>query len=280
MVRFNYLTEVRDCRLFIIGAERCPKIKTTHYRRNKNCPGKIYNPNSVDFVIKAYNLNSKEEAIEFIHSRNSSKFYRRNHKTDEDYAKSQSRDKNTLVSMGIDPEEHFRKIFYKQTLKYLVETHGTNIGSKIYNDRCKSKAITFDNLKSVYSSSTNDEILNILNNWKSKTHHSMENMINRYGESIGILKYNEFINKLSTIELRSKIDIFDHILKYLESIEPIEYKMKPFKYLINQGFGDRLKNMCTLVLKIDYNIILSEFLTIYPKYDIYDNTVNYPSAKD
>jgi hypothetical protein len=54
-----------------------------------SCDYKKLNPNSVEFISKSRNL-SASEALEFLHNRNASPFYAKNHLNKDDYVRYQS----------------------------------------------------------------------------------------------------------------------------------------------------------------------------------------------
>lgn len=125
--------EVIDRTIRITGAN---PPSPPFYCMEKTCSCKE-NPNSVAFVTVAYGL-SAEEAIEKIHSRNSSPFYQSNHASVEEYAESQ---KKMSVS---NPESKRRKIKYANSLEAYVDRFGEEEGRVRFGELCKSKAITLE----------------------------------------------------------------------------------------------------------------------------------------
>ena len=117
---------------------------------NKECSSKrkIYNPNSIFFVSKAYHL-SEAEANKYILSRNNSPFYFHPEKeTKEEYSKRQSRCLDYFIKK-YGKDEGIRKFneSHEKTgkgCKYesLVEKYGKEKADSIQ----KSKAITLKNM--------------------------------------------------------------------------------------------------------------------------------------
>jgi hypothetical protein len=153
---------------------------------NKSCTSKNYNPNSVDFVTKAYEM-KHEDALNFIHDRNKSPFYKNNFKSEEEYKQSQKRDKNYFINKY--GEELGNKKFnqYKQNHKYsytenaYVKKYGKD-GIEIKKSIDKSKALTKEKL--------GEERWNA---WKNKWNNKKSDFINKYGSEIGEEKYNDYI---------------------------------------------------------------------------------------
>ena len=78
--------EKEEADIIVTGIKHISDLK---YCYIKGCEGKKLNPNSIEFICKTRDI-SKEEAIQYIHARNKSPFYRDNHKTEEDYQKYQN----------------------------------------------------------------------------------------------------------------------------------------------------------------------------------------------
>lgn len=110
-----------------------------YYCGSKECSGHLLNPNSIEFVSKAYNL-SEEDALTYIHARNKSPFYRENHGSEEEYIKYQTRDEEWYKEHGKDIKESVERGRYHRTLEYKIKTFG-DVGAERYFRSCKLKSM-------------------------------------------------------------------------------------------------------------------------------------------
>jgi very-short-patch-repair endonuclease len=114
-----------------------PENKIYCYSKNKKCPGKKMNPNSVEFISKSMNLTEKE-ALDYIHKNNKSPFYLSNHDSIEEYKKYQTRDLSFFNN-----ENEYNK--WKEKLKRghkietYIEKYGKVEGTKIWKNIQKKK---------------------------------------------------------------------------------------------------------------------------------------------
>lgn len=146
-----------------------------------------YNPNSFKFIQLVYDLN-EADAKEYLHSRNKSPFYSRNHKSEEDYKKFQTRNLDSYINR-YGKEEGTKK--YNKTIEL--------ISSKTKGVKNPSK----DSSSPKYFKNKYGEKWEYFFNEKIKlTSHSLENYILRYGEVEGKKKYDEYcsIPKCRTLE--------------------------------------------------------------------------------
>jgi len=140
----------RDSKIiYITGIEY---IKNSHgmvnlhcKRGKKNCEGSLLNPNSVKYLMAAYNI-SEDKAKEYLIKRNRSPFYSSNHSSLEEYKKYQSRNKEWYVEkFGEEGEKKYnafsQKMKIKSSEKYLIDKHG----KEFYDELCKKKAQTLPN---------------------------------------------------------------------------------------------------------------------------------------
>jgi hypothetical protein len=116
------------------------------YSKNKNCDGRKYNPNSIDFVSKVYSL-SDEEALKYIHSRNKSPFYECNHDNKEEYRKYQSI-KDRFDGDAGDGDDRYatfiKNLKYSKTINYYIEKYGKDDGERIWYDiQSKKDSMSF-----------------------------------------------------------------------------------------------------------------------------------------
>jgi hypothetical protein len=115
------------------------------YHYNKNCVGRLLNPNSIEFVSKSKNI-SKENALQLIHLRNKTSFYSNNHNSKEEYKISQSRNKIFYINKygEIKGNKKWELYCKKQSyvgvkLEYFIEKYGKLEGNKKYKEVNKKK---------------------------------------------------------------------------------------------------------------------------------------------
>ena len=152
----------------------------------KNCKYKSINSNSIEYIMGAHNM-TDVEAINYIHSRNSSPFYKVNHLSESDYKKSQRRDEEFY---GIDKfNEVKRNISNSNSKKSMIDRHGY----AKYKEICDSKdTSSVDYFKKKYGDDWEDEYIDK----NSKTIQTLENFTKRFGLN-GVEKHNEFLNNKS-----------------------------------------------------------------------------------
>lgn len=195
----NILTNIIDYKVHIIGIEH-----PQHYYcalRENNCPGKKLNPNSTEFVSKKWNI-SLDDALIFIKKRNKSPFYIENHKSDEDYRKSQSRDLNFFISKSKNKEEGKNKyeIFLKNmkychSEQYYIDKMGECEGKKhwLYLNSIKD-SMSYSYFKKLYNNDEEKAKIEYDKRIESvKT--TLNNMILRHGNINGHKKFNDYIQK-------------------------------------------------------------------------------------
>ena len=102
------------------------------YSKNKKCPGKKMNPNSVEFISKSMKI-SKQKALEYIHQNNSTPFYLSNHGSVEDYKKSQTRDINFFGSRD-NYEEWKDKLKRGHKIETYIKKYGKGEGERIWKE--------------------------------------------------------------------------------------------------------------------------------------------------
>lgn len=159
------------------------------YCKQSMCPGKKLNPNSIEFV-KASRGMTEAEALQFIHSRNQSPFYRENHQSPEEYSNYQNivqRLKSTHdLQAIIEKQNHARSLIGNQ------ERYGKEEGSKRWKLIQSQKKITVENLSRIYGELKAAEIVL---NWKSATRNTLENFMRRYGAE-GAVKHQAYLEKI------------------------------------------------------------------------------------
>lgn len=212
--------------------------------KNKNCRGKKLNANSIEFVSITMDMTTNE-ALKYIHSRNKTPFYKENHENTTDYKKSQIRD----INFFDNDEEKFNEYKYKLSKSHLIDyyigKYGDKKGTLIYNEICKKKdnsSLSYfikknngDMEKALYEfNKKNDKTKQTLDNFiirygeeglgkyityneKRKTCLSVDNFIRLYGEVEGIVKRNDWLDKIRCSNFFSKESyiLFNHIEELL-----------------------------------------------------------------
>jgi hypothetical protein len=144
-----------------------------HYCRRSACEGSKLNPNSIEFVAKSRKITT-DAALTLIHARNRTPFYRCNHSSDTEYAKSQ----NIYDGLTLEQREGvIAKQNYARSLEGYKERHGLD-GERLWREVQRHKAITVENLSRLH-----DDAPQRIATWKSKTSCSLDNYVRRYGDT-------------------------------------------------------------------------------------------------
>lgn len=185
------------------------------YGRNKKCPLKKLNPNSVEFIKKVRGL-TESESLEYIHSRNSSPFYLINHDNEEDYKKSQSR---------IITKEYREKISRSNSKSAYIEKYGVESGLERWNKLCKSKTHTIEKFIDIYGK---DEGLVRFQNFliNSPQINDLKSWTYCFGETKGKLLYAEKIMKQQNVSIQCLEDYIDYCYSFISKSEL--YKLESF----------------------------------------------------
>jgi hypothetical protein len=124
------------------------------------------NPNSVEFMKLCYDVNG-DEARQLIHSRNSSPFYRSNHKSAEAYAFNQRRTRDWFETYKTaeDYDKYREKLKYTHSKQYYIDTLGDEDGSARWKEMSQQKASC-----------------------------NLEAKVKRYGKVLGEKLYSEHVN--------------------------------------------------------------------------------------
>lgn len=207
---------------------------------NNVCAGKKLNANSREFVTKVYNL-TQEDATKFIHSRNSTDFYRTNHTDDESYKKTQS---NRLANKSEDEVNNIIfKANYARSLECYKERFGDINGKLKWDFIQQQKAITLDNMIRVHGGMGEQKY----NRWKYLVSPSLDRAIEKYGNELGLQKARERMLKLNSEKNGSQYAVVTvedgHILR--SNLERKFYQLLKQHNLINvltdQFYSDSIK---------------------------------------
>lgn len=240
------------------------------------CESKKLNKNSVEFITKAYGIDEKD-ALEKIHSRNSSPFYKENHQNDDDYKKSQSRSKEWFEINGKDRNTWINKANYSRSYQgYVANNNGDD-----WNIVQQRKAITLENFIKKYGE---DDGTIRYTRWKEGTNLSINTYIKKYGKIKGTEQYLRAHIK-STDDVK-KCDLYDDFINRIADIVKgcqlhqyhmfnLEKEMKLYKfYEIAKDFFEK----SVIELEKDISIILPEYRKNHRK--IFNNNYSCYSYTD
>jgi len=181
---FDYILE--DNILYIDNIEYIDSLNICRISKKLayiECSRFNFNPNSREFISILYNI-SDTEALDIIHKRNSSPFYRENHDSEEEYSNYQRRD------VHFYGEDKFKKVIskikYKNSIERYIKDYGSE-GIKKYKDIQKSKDSS--SLKHFMNLYSEDEAKIRYEEKKKKCLVDKQSYIKRYGEIQGLEKF-------------------------------------------------------------------------------------------
>ena len=189
IVKFNTEYCIEDRNLFVI----VKFIEELICFDTKNCPRKGLNPNSIEYVSKAYNI-SKEEANRRILERNKSPFYRTNYASDEEYRIAQTRNEQWYINQYEDGKERFIKrnkaISERVTKEGMIRYYGKEKAEEI----CKRKdSCSREFYKRKFGENWEEEF----EKRKRQCINTEETFILRYGLEEGLKKWQKHVEKIS-----------------------------------------------------------------------------------
>ncbi len=200
--------------LNVTGYTYCRKIYC--YGDNLSCDGLKLNSNSFEFISRVNSI-SIDDAKKLLKENNKSPFYKENWKSEVEYKKSQSRSLEFYVKKYGEKDgnkkhiEHKNKISLSNSLEGFKLKYGDDMGAKKYKEVCESK----DSMSFKYFLSKNDGDINKsifeFEKRKKDVNVSIDSLINKYGQEIGIKKHKERVDK-SRVTLKSN-PIYEEICK-------------------------------------------------------------------
>lgn len=208
---------------------------TPYYCGGDGCPGKKLNPNSAEFVSRAYGI-PHDEALKKIYTRNPTPFYEINHSSRHEYVKSQ-RSQQSLIT-----QEMIAHQTYKRSLAGMIERYGEVDGTVLYRNIQESKKQT------------------------------KQSFIDRYGESVGLHKWLMQKNMRSKHQISSVDDIVDLFTSTLKvsSIEILKHS--PPELILVKELGRPILKRCT-DFNTDADTIISIIMHNCPDLNIFDPTL-------
>lgn len=261
IIVYNDKTSQYDIKIESLVYGYSVAVKAPFYCGHSLCIGKSLNHNSVDFVSKAYKL-SADQALTFIHNRNRTPFYQNNHPDDEQYKSSQS-----SYSKEQTREQTLHGA-YKRSKDFLIEKYGERIGNITFNETCEKKKITFNNLKRIYSTESEEQINQRLLKWKISCNNNKINFMKRYGPIQGNIKWLEFKNKQRSVNLCGPGDLENWLVTLFRSISPNLMRSKPIKSFLNKQYW--LDAACLEFFNKSVDDVLIDILTKYPEFDMFE----------
>lgn len=227
---FNIQNDVIEVSGIVPGKNK--KYKAPYYCGERNCRGKNLNPNSVEFVKVAYGLD-RDDAIKFIHKRNSSPFYLENYLSLEEYSKNQSNfSKNATM-------EDIRISVEKRSLSGYIKKYGENAGIQKYEETQRKKS------------------------------HTLDSYIKWYGEYEGRKKWILQKNLRSSVEFFKLEDIIEYIVGFLSKKSLHELQTIPPKRLIEKHHHNRFHKRCE-DFQTTLDDIIKHILEKYPHLDLFN----------
>lgn len=256
------------------------KRKIYCYEDNPNCRGIQINPNSFEFVSLINNINI-EEAKKVLKENNKSPFYRENHVSDFLYKKSQSRSLQQYVEKyGKDDGEsryqkHINRISFENSIDGYIKKYGQVKGEEIFRNISSKKDSM--SLKFFLKKNNNniDAALEEFKSRKKSVDISVKNLIEKYGEGLGMKKHMNRVEKAKkTFENnpdkilinKSKAITIENLSKKYGSYEAAKIKYDEWKEKITVPICKASKESLVIFEPL-INILIKEYNIDYE--DIY-----------
>ena len=187
----------------------------------KNCTGSLLNPNSIEYISRAFKM-TKEEANLYLIDRNKSPFYSKNHKDDLSYKNYQKRDLSWyLEKYGEDGYNKFNifrnKVSIGNSKNYLIEKYGV----KEYEEIAKKKAVC--NLNFFIEKYGEELAEEKFNEYKKSLGLTRDQYINKFGEK-------SWEERRKKVEYKKSLEYFIQNLGYKEGLESFNSLRKSFSF--------------------------------------------------
>ena len=82
-----------------------------HCHQGRKCKGSLLNPNSIEYVSTSFKI-TEDAALEFIHRRNNTPFYKENHKSTIEYKNFQAHDLNWFIDKYGNPIKDSKQLIF------------------------------------------------------------------------------------------------------------------------------------------------------------------------
>ena len=165
-----------------------------HCHQGRKCKGSLLNPNSIEYVSTSFKI-TEDAALEFIHRRNNTPFYKENHKSTIEYKNFQAHDLNWFIDKygNHDGTRRFdnmcRECSIKNTNKYILETYGEEVLAEIEKKKAVGSILWWiTRYGEIEGKEKYDK-------WIKSVKITKENFIKRHGEHDGGIKWDSFIEK-------------------------------------------------------------------------------------
>ncbi len=227
------------------------------------------NPNSVKRISACTGIDT-DNALKLIRNTNKSPFYRENHIDENAYKKYQARDIDFLG------EERYKlfceKISKSSKLESYIEKYGEEEGTKKYKSICAKK----DSVSIKHFSKYGDLAEELRAKRIDSIKNTLSNYIQKYGEEEGTKKYNVLNNKLRNIMTEDY-----HINKYGEEIGKLKWQEKRLKFSITldnlikkYGLEEGSKKYQSWLTKITAGFTKKYSLASYNFFELLNNDLN------
>jgi len=163
----------------------------------KNCKAnrKGLNPNSVEFIMLAHNIKTTSEALEILHKKNKSPFYRKNHPSDIEYKKSQRRNLEWFEQnkSAAEYDKYRKKLKYTHSEQYYIDLYGKEEGQKHWKQMSKQKVSCSLDAKILRYGSVAGNLL--YQQHLEKSRQTKEMYITRYSKATGVQEWQKYCEK-------------------------------------------------------------------------------------
>lgn len=220
--------------------------KNYFYCKNTDCEGKLLNPNSIEFVMKSYNLN-KDDALKLIHQRNSTPFYAENHLDESAYKQYQTRDKNWYETNNKNIKDSVALGNYHKSLSYKIKMFGEELGKQIFTDTNHKKSMLSDDvLYERYSNDSKKILETKINFFIASSHGKISKSIFNSVDALVNYVYNTYLSEAIKISASKSL-----IVKQLKDKKLIHLACES----LSLNFDDFINNYLIVYIKAqnEYN---------------------------
>lgn len=188
----------------------------------EKCLGSLLNPNSIEYISKAFKL-SEDDSKKYLIERNKSPFYKKNHENEDAYKKFQSRGLNWYIDKFGDIDGTIRynsfrkKVSFGNSSKALIEKYGIDG----FNQINKKKAIC--NLSHFIKKYGEEEANEKFRKYKKSIGLTKENYVKKFG-------LDSWNNIRSNIEEKKSLNYFIETFEFESGLEKYNKLVKSFSF--------------------------------------------------